>query len=186
MQDPKPPRTLILGTLIALIGISIAAISLTNSTLPSGIEIDTVGQPTIGYPKAAVHVVAFEEPKCVECKIFSNTIFPRINTNFIETNKILYTVIPVSFLPNSMPAAVALLCAYHQDKGAPNSDVFFEYLEHLYQNQPPEHTNWATVKKLQELAKEASPAIRLEKIKQCVDHEGHRSQIVKNTDYARN
>jgi protein-disulfide isomerase len=185
MEKQVPPKFLILATLAILVLVSIGTAYLSKSTLPAAIEIDTTGQPTIGHPKAKVHVVAFEEPKCVECKIFNNTIFPKLKNDYIATGKIKYTMIPVSFLPDSMPAAVSLLCVYHQDLDAPNDDLFFDYMDYMYLHQPSEHIDWATVAKLQELAKAASPAINSEKIKHCVEHEAYRKLIVKNTDYAR-
>jgi protein-disulfide isomerase len=147
------------------------------------LAINTEGQPTIGYPKARVHVVALLEPKCSDSKRYNNEVFPRIKEAFIDTNKVTYTVIPVSFLPNSMPAAVALLCVYNQDEGYPNSDLFFTYLNYLYKNQPTEHKDWVTEERLVEFAKAASPAIRLDNLKDCIQQEAHRIQIVKNTKY---
>lgn len=185
MEDIKPPKSLILGTIVVLVLASVSTAYFSKNTLPPAIEIDTTGQPTIGHPKAPVHVVVFEEPKCVECKIFNNTIFPKIKNDYIATNKVRYTMMPVSFLPGSMPAAVALMCVYHQDLDAPNDDLFFDYLDYMYYHQPSEHIDWATVVKLQELAKGASPAINQEKIKHCIEHESYRKLIVKNTDYAR-
>lgn len=185
MNDVKPPKILILWTLVFFFVVSAAAITLNHETLPPAIEIDTEGQPTVGYPKAPVHVVVFEEPKCIECKIYNNTIFPKIKSNFIDTHKIRYTVIPVSFIPNSMPAAVALLCAYYQSPDSANADLFFSYLDYLYLKQPSEHTDWATVQKLQEMAKQASPALHLNKLKRCIERESFRQQIVANTDYGR-
>src|ERR1700722_18713922 len=103
--EERPPKVLIwvtLGILILIIG---TMFSLFGEDLPEAISINTKGQPTIGYPKAKVQVVVFKEPKCVNCKQFNDEIFPKLKEEFIDTNKIRYTIVPVSFLPGSMPAA---------------------------------------------------------------------------------
>ncbi|CUI17709.1 Putative disulfide bond formation protein [Candidatus Protochlamydia naegleriophila] len=147
------------------------------------ISLETDGHPTIGYPKAPVQVVAFLEPKCPDSKKYNNNVFPKIEEEFINTNKIRYTVIPVSFLPNSMTAAIALLCVDFQDANYPNHDLFFKYLNYLYLHQPPEKDNWATIPTLQDFAAHTSRAIRLEQLKECLEKEHYRIQIEKNTAY---
>jgi len=148
------------------------------------ITINTEGQPTIGDPNAKVRVVVFEEPKCFNCKQFNNSIFPKIKRDFIDTDQVLYTVITVSFLPSSLPAADALLCVYHQG-AKPNPDLFFSYLDFIYQNQPPEKEDWATDDKLIEMAHLANPGIQLRQLRVCTDAQTHREQIVRNTEYGR-
>lgn len=146
-------------------------------------KIDTTQQPTIGYPKAKVQVMAFLEPKCPDSKRYNNQVYPKFEEMFINTNKVRYTIIPVSFLPHSMPAAIALLCVYHQDSQYPNNDLFFSYLNYIYQNQPPERENWATIATLQKFAAATSPAIQLDRLKDCILNEKYRVQIEKNTAY---
>lgn len=158
---------------------------LNKKNLPDAIVVKFEDQPTIGYPKAKVHVVVFEEPKCVNCRDYTNKLYPQIKKNFIDTNKITYTVIPVSFLPGSMPAAVALLCVYNADAEFPNHDLFFKYLDYIYANQPDEHTDWVTTEKMVEFAKAASPAIELDKLAACIDKETYRVQVEKNNAYGR-
>jgi protein-disulfide isomerase len=157
-----------------------------KNTLPNAVTVNFDEQPTIGYPKAKVHVVVFKEPKCVNCRDFNLTIYPQLKQNFIDTNKITYTVIPVSFLPGSMPAAIALLCAYYADPTYPNNDLFFTYLDYLYAHQPDERTDWATTEKMLQLAKEASPAIDLNALRSCIEQQRFRTQIEKNNTYGRN
>lgn len=148
------------------------------------ISLDITNQPTIGYPKALVHVVVFEEPKCSDCKIYNNSVLPKIKKNYIDTNKIIYTVIPVSFLPDSMPAALFLECIYHQNPNYPNNDLFFKVLDALYLDQPDEHTNWATEAYLMEFAKKF-PEIDSDKLKECISRQTYFTLIEKNTSYAK-
>ena len=92
-------KSLVVTTFIVLIIAAGLIHYIGKKELPPAITLDTTGQPTIGYPKAKVHVVVFEEPKCSNCRDYSREIYPSIKKNFIDTNKITYTVIPVSFLP---------------------------------------------------------------------------------------
>jgi protein-disulfide isomerase len=177
-------KVLVITTLIVLALISFAGLHF-NSTkrLPPGITLETDGQPTIGYPKAKVHVVVFEEPKCTDCKTYSDTIFPKIKKDFIDTNKIKYTLIPVSFIPDSMPAAIAWLSVYNQDPEFPNKDLFYNYVEYMFAHQPSENEDWATIDNLLKFAKETSPAIKLDVLKNNINREAYRIQIEKNTKY---
>lgn len=153
----KPPRTLFCVSIALFLAFAGSVYFIAKTRLPPSITIKTTGQPTIGYAQARVHVVVFEEPKCSHCRDYSNNIFPTIKKDFIDTNKILYTLIPVSFLPGSMPAAVASLCVYNQTPLYPNDELFFKFLDTMYQNQPGEQTDWATPKTLVEYARATSP-----------------------------
>src|SRR5262245_26924290 len=134
MISHRPPRALFWITCVILCAVS-SITYFTRTQLPPSIILNTTGQPTIGYAKARVHVVVFEEPKCSHCREFNNNIFPTIKKDFIDTNKIRYTVIPVSFLPGSMPAAIATLCVYHENALYPNDELFFKYFDYIYKHQ---------------------------------------------------
>lgn len=178
-------KSLVLVTALILVVIAGVAFCTNAKELPPAIAVNTEGQPTIGYPKAKVHVIVFEEPKCSNCKEYNEKIYPIIKRDFIDTNKIRYTVVPVSFLPGSMPVATALLCAYKADPDYPNNDMFFKYLDYIFEHQPEEHSDWATPEKLVEFAEKTSPAIKTDKLKKCIEMETFRIQIEKNTAYGK-
>lgn len=179
----KPPKILFWISLFCVLILAGLVYSFSRTQLPPSIEINTQGQPTIGYTKAPVHVVVFEEPKCSNCRDYHKEIYPTIKREFIDTNKIRYTVVPVSFLPGSMPAAIALLCVYYENREYPNDAMFFKYFDYIYDHQPEEKTDWATPEKLVEFAKATSPAIKGKKLKSCIEMETYRVQIEKNTAY---
>lgn len=183
MYLSKKALILITGLVFILIGGGVFYYQ--KTTLPKGIPIETKGQPTLGYPKATIQIVVFEEPKCSDCKRYNTRVFPKIKRDFIEDNTVLYTVIPVSFLPGSLPAAKALLCVYNQNPKLPNSDLFFTYMDYIYDHQPPEHTDWVNDNKLIKMAEKASPAIHLKDLRKCLQAQAYRDQIAKNTEYAR-
>ena len=133
----KPPRAVLWLTCVILFAAS-SITYLSRPKLPPSIVLNTKGQPTIGYAKARVHVVVFEEPKCSHCRNYNNDIFPIIKKDFIDTNKIRYTAVPVSFLPGSMPAAIAALCVYYENPLYPNDELFFKYFDYMYKHQENE------------------------------------------------
>jgi protein-disulfide isomerase len=181
----QAPKRLVLGTLISLLAVVGAVILMTQNNLPEGVEMHVETQPTIGFTKAKVNVVVFEEPKCVNCKEFTTDIFPKIKEHYIDTGKITFTVVPVSFLPNSMPAAIALLCVYYADPLYPNPELFFKYLHYIYHNFPGEGEDWATPDRLTKMAAETSPAINISSLNKCIEMENYRIQIRKNTEYGK-
>ena len=181
----KLPKSFVWSTL-TIFALAIIVTSLfAKAEIPPGIEIDTTNQPTQGYANAPIQIVVFEEPKCSSCSDFSKDIYPKLKKEFIDTKKVRYTLILVSFLPNSMPAAEAMLCVYYSDPEYPNSDHFFEYSDYIYQHQPNEDTDWCKTPLLLDFAKKTNPAINLEKLKDCITRDTYRIQIEKNTAYAK-
>lgn len=176
-------RLLTISSLIVLILLAWGAVGYAHWIKPQA-DLDTKGQPTTGNPKAQVHLVVFEEPKCPECRRFNVAVADSLNKDYVITNKIRYTVIPVSFIDNSMPAASALMCVYHQNPEKPNAELFFAYLSYLFHHQPTESLNWATTDNLLEMAKNVTPKIDLENLKHCINSEAYKDQINKNTHYA--
>lgn len=145
--------------------------------------LDTAHQPTIGRPQALVQVVAFLEPKCPDSKRYNLDSFPRLHADYIKSGLISYSVITTSFLPQSMPAAIALLCVYEPEARQPRTDQFFRFLDYLYMNQPPEKNNWATAPTLQKFATAAGLDTETAELKSCLETGRYKDQIEKNTAY---
>lgn len=171
------------GTLGALSIASCSAYMIASQSLPPPVEVAIDGQPTIGHPQASVRVVLFEEPKCPHCKRFTEEVFPKIKEKYIDTKQISFTLVPVAFLKGSMPAAMALISVYLQNREQPNSELFFTFLDYMYKNQSEESLDWATPENLQKMAKAASPVINIAKLKRSFNDETLRALIEKNTAY---
>ena len=125
-------------------------------------SIDTNGQPTLGKADAKVQIVIFEDLKCIACRNFNNNILPKIRQDYIDTGIANYTVINLAFIPGSMPAANAARCLYKE-----NPEWFFKFVDNVYQHQPPEKQNWATIPQLIEFAN-VIPNVNTEKLSQCI------------------
>lgn len=165
---------LILGTLAFHFGSAM----LFKEKLPAPVVIDTTNQPMLGNPAATVHIVAFEDLKCVNCAHFSNTIFQTIQKKYIKTGIANYTMINLAFVPGSMPAANAARCVYQQ-----NPVLFFQYIEAIFKNQPPEDDNWATVPMLLTFAGEI-PGINSDALAACMIANPYQSFIENNLKMA--
>ncbi len=111
--------------------------------LPKQVQINTKNQPTMGNPKAKIHIVVFEDLKCHNCMRYNIQIFPKLKEKYIDTGKAKYTLINVAFIPGSMPAANAARCLYKQNK-----KFFFPFVKYIYHHQPSESVNWATIPNL--------------------------------------
>jgi protein-disulfide isomerase len=177
----RPPRTLIIITLLVLLSIGGLLSYFSRSILPKPISIQTNGNPTLGSSAPAVDVVLFFDPKCGSCKEFHDVILPELQKKYIQTNKVRLTFIPVSIVAGSSLGSNALLCVYHQAPLYPNTDLFFKFLSILYQHQTDTWTN----ESLLELASKTDVTINLPKLKSCADLHKWDPVIEKNTDYGK-
>jgi len=145
-----------------------------HSRLPKQVQIDTKDQPTMGNPKAKIHIVAFEDLKCHNCMRYNVEIFPKIKKKYIDTGKAKYTVMNVAFIPGSMPAANAARCLYQQNK-----KFFFPYVKYIYNHQPSESANWATIPNLVSYASHI-PGVNKQKLSECIYRSPYTQRINKN------
>ena len=148
--------------LIGVIGFFFIQPLLIEKELPKPVVINTSGQPTLGNPKAKIHMVAFEDLKCSNCARFNVEIMPYIKKEFIDTDRAKYTMINVAFINGSMPAANAAHCVFVQNK-----KLFFDYTDYIFHHQPPESENWATVPNLLNFASQIK-GIDTNALGQCI------------------
>lgn len=141
---------------------------------PVPVKIDVEGQPTIGSHQAPVHVVVFEDLKCTDCRYFQTHTYPEIKKKYIDKGKIKFTFITLAFLAGSRPAAMAARGVYDQNK-----DLFFPFIDCLYNCQPNEFTDWATIDNLAEYAKNVE-GIDVQKLRASVANEAYAQHIDNN------
>ncbi len=182
MRVPSP-KMLVFVSLCGFFIIGAILLYQHETAYPKAIAIDVHDQPTLGVVTAAIQIVVFEEPKCVNCRLFNQQVYPKIKEKYIDTQQASYTVIPVSFLPGSMAAAEALLCVYHSNAQTASPELYFAYLDALYAKQPPESVDWVQQDLLLQYAQETSEHIPVEGLKQCLVQGSFRSAIEQNTNY---
>lgn len=149
-----------------------------HAPLPKKLVIDTSHQPTQGNEKAKIEIVAFEDLKCANCMRFNTTIYPKIKKELIDTGKAKYTMINLAFIPGSMPAANAARCIYTQ-----NSKAFFEFVDYLFEHQPPENEDWATIPNLMQMAQHIH-GLDKKQLSECLVKNPHNDFISNNMSIA--
>jgi len=130
-------------------------------------EVDKLiraGAPVLGNPEAKVTVVEFADFQCPYCGKYFETVFPEIKKNYIDTGKVKFIYMDFAFLGvESQWAAEAAKCASEQGK-------FWEYHDHLYENQSGENGGAFSVDNLKKFASD----LKLNKgqFAECLD--GHK------------
>jgi hypothetical protein len=76
-----------------------------------------------GSKDSKVQVVVFEDFKCKYCKEFTNSHLKDIKEKYIDSNKIGYSIVPISFICSSNHIANGAIAMYNLKR-----DKFFEYL----------------------------------------------------------
>ncbi len=81
------------------------------------VTIPTGGQIILGNPEAAVNVLVFEDLYCPFCREFFLKTFPLIQKEYIDSGKISYTIISITFL-DSREITTAAHCLYSINKNS--------------------------------------------------------------------
>ncbi len=173
-------QKLVIGiVIIVIIAIVLIWVTKPGVKLPPPVTINTSDQPRMGKSDAKIHIVVFEDLKCIACKQFNNNLLPKIEEKYIKPGLADYTVINLAFIPGSLPAANAARCVYKQ-----NPEQFFAFVNKVYQNQPPENQDWATIPKLMEFAADL-PEIDAQKLSRCIYESPYSKFIQDNFELAR-
>jgi protein-disulfide isomerase len=141
-------------------------------------HIDNSQLPTLGNPNAPLHIVAFEDLKCGNCMHFNVTLLPLIKKYFIDTGKASYSVALLAFIPGSPPAANAAYCIRAQQPLA-----FFDFVHAIYNNQPPEIEDWATLPNLMRFTAKI-PKLNRDKLAKCIANNTYTSFSDQNMNLA--
>ncbi len=89
---------------------------------------------TAGDPNAPVTVVEYSDFNCVHCKNFWVESEEQLVNDYIETGKVYFQYVPMSFIsPTSFTAAEAAYCAMDQEN-------FWEFHDYIFANYGAEFT----------------------------------------------
>jgi protein-disulfide isomerase len=153
-RSPLPVFYAILG-LLAVLGVALLAISLTNrraaispSTMPVAQAVRPLSAPTgttpdrfyyKGKPTALVKVIEYADFQCPACGAAFETIEPLIDAHFIATGKVqlIYHDFPLPQHANAVPAAAAARCAGEQGKFWAMHDLLFSRQQEWAQDRDP-------------------------------------------------
>lgn len=107
-------------------------------------------QPSQGDKDSVVTVVQFGDFKCGACKNWHDSVYPQLQAEYIDNNKISFKFVNYAFIDrDSILAASAGEAIYNQ-----NPEAFWTYYDSLYKNQGKSTDIWATEKFLLKFVKD--------------------------------
>ena len=107
---------------------------------------------TFGNPNSKIEILLFEDLMCEECKDFFLHIFPLIKTNYLDTNLIKLSWIPVEIVGNSQKSLIEIYCAYLNSPNVALEIINNHFLENY--NTSQNSYNCDSKYDLQEITKE--------------------------------
>ena len=140
-------------------------------------ELDLSGQPSLGEATATVEIVLFEDFRCPHCATFTETVYPRLKRDFVDTGqaRLYFVNLPV-LGPDSETVARAAECVYQQSETA-----FWELKEALFRSQ----TELDNRRRILELSETYAPGIDGDALSECVGSNEARSQVNRDEAAAR-
>jgi len=157
----------------AVVGAIVTIVFFVDLVCPQNIEISN--GLSFGGKNAKVNLVVFEDFKCKYCKVFTKDILPGIKKEYIDTNKINYMIVPLSFIHGSPPIANAAIAIYEL-----NRSQFFEFIKII----SDEDIKIDTKQDLIEIATKLE-RINLEIFKEFLDEEIFNEYLKDNLTYAK-
>ncbi len=137
---------------------------------------DPLRARTKGRADAPVTVYEMADFQCPACRMFTVTVLPTIEREFVQTGKVRWVFINLpltSIHPNAMAAAEVAMCAARQ--GGPGGGRFWQTHDALYQQQD----DWAKLAQPRdELIKIAQRAgVDREKLVACLNGGDERKEV---------
>ncbi len=140
----------------------------------AAISMNTAGFPSIGKKGAPVEVVLIEDFQCKNCRVFSQKVIPKLQSEYVQKGKVRFTLVPVSFLNGSQIIANAAL---EVNKQRPSQ--FYPFLKAILAHQ-------GEVRKadLLRLARRLK-GIDLSQLEHCIEAGCHDKELDHNLNWAR-
>lgn len=147
-----------------------------NVTAPTG---GYGGQPTLGSAGAPVKLILFENFLCEYCKEFEERVFPRIQSDYIDTGQVQAYYVNLAWgNENATAAGLAGECAYQQDERA-----FWDYKRALFSAQDDQEGGWATTDKLVSIAGDVS-ALDPDGLRACIEDRTYLNEVQRDLELA--
>jgi len=175
-MNNKTLISLTIAVLSVVIFVGLVFYKVDHADVMPAVTIDISNQPKIG--SGDITMVAFEDMKCTNCKVYNDRLYSYIKSHYIDTGKASYVIIPLAFLPNSAPAGNAALCVFHQ-----SPILFFDYIDYLYRHQPDEALDWATSNILLDFAEHIT-GINMVELQNCMKKHTYYTQLQQNLSLA--
>lgn len=171
---------IILISVVSIFALVIAAIliipnlpaNIDHYANPEALNRQMVNGLAVGDPGAPVQVEEYSDFKCVHCAEFWKNQEPQLLSDYINTGKVYFKYVPMSFISaESNAAAEAAYCANDQGK-------FWEYHDYIFANYGSALTNPLLRAFAQDLK------LNMDAFDQCFNQGKHRQQVLDDLDYA--
>lgn len=153
-----------------------------ENKVPSIIKkINYENHPRLGDANAKVKILLFEDFKCIACRNWEFTSFPKLKRDFIDTGKVQLYFINLPFIgPDSETAALAGEAIFEQNPAA-----FWKYYELMYINQGDEKKVWATEDFIVNLFTREIPQINISQFREQIKSKKVASKLNEDKEIAR-
>ncbi|MBY6293980.1 thioredoxin domain-containing protein [Nanohaloarchaea archaeon H01] len=140
---------------------------------PTG-DFNLENQPMMGNLDANVTVVEFGDYQCPYCRQFSQSTFPQIEENYIDTGQVKFYWMNYAFLgQDSTEAAVAGECVHNQA----NTSQYWDFHKAVYANQGSENSGWVTTDRMVEIARSNTEGLDYDSLRQCINNQETISEV---------
>lgn len=155
-----------------------------NYELPEGIEgFELDNQPVKTYNKEAeINIIVFKDYKCPHCKVWHETVYPKVYKELIEPGLVNFYFVNFSLHENphvgidSLMAAVAGRAVYKQ-----SNEAFWKFSDLIFEAQGPMTETWATKSFIIDLVeKHLSDEIDVKKFKKDIEDPSLVEEVYKN------
>jgi protein-disulfide isomerase len=138
-------------------------------------KIDIKNALVFGDKNSKIKLVVFEDFNCKFCKKFSHDFLPQLKNKYIDSNKISYTIVPLSITHGSKPITNAAMIIYEMNK-----ESFFEFLKII----SDENFKIESKQELVEIAKNLK-GVNIEIFKEFLNKEVFENVLQDNLDRAK-
>lgn len=144
-------------------------------------DFDVDNQPMLGDKGAPIQIVEFSDYKCPYCKLWTETVFPLVKQQYIDTGKASFVYLDFSFLgPDSHLAALAGETLYQQ-----NPEFFWKYHALMTAQQGDESKEWATYDFIVNLVAKEIPEVDMKLFKQELKEQKYIVNVKKDLEIGR-
>lgn len=171
----------IIALVVAFIFITENQIQVENGDITFDISPPIDNQPTMGEASAPVTIVEFGDYKCPACKSWNETVFPKIEEEYISSGKVKFSYINTLFHgEESALAAMASESVWNQD-----NDAFWDFHKEIFIHQPEAQRHddvWVTPEKLIDIAVSVGNEIDLETLAEDMIKQTYKEDVLKDQE----
>ncbi|MFY4775686.1 DsbA family protein [Metabacillus sp. RGM 3146] len=132
-KKPEKRSPWILITIAAIVVIGIIVIFILGNKPDGGKNLSLNNQPFLGKESAPVNLVEFGDYKCPYCKVFTQTSYPEIQKELVDSGKVKFYFLNFPFINNDSFRASEFAETVYKELG---NDTFWKFHDKLYAKQP--------------------------------------------------